>query len=116
VSGSISATSPPDAWDTVDRYRLIMRPTPVELQCRCGQRLKHGTPAFRFRSAPDPLTEVVRDVAFCCPACARAYLLESLEFSEAAIAAGAVSDLAEAVEAFRVLLAVLEIAGPGPAS
>lgn len=78
-----------------------------ETRCRCGTHLRAGTERFGFDHPPVAVRELLVDVAFCSPVCARAYLLEALELFAGASAGSVVEDREEVLAAFSWLYAAL---------
>jgi len=87
-------------------------------RCSCGAPLGTGTPGFRFLGLPPSVAAILEGHDYCGARCARAFILEALEFLDAASSTTAVLDLDEVRTALRVelvALALLPTASP-PAS
>ena len=81
-------------------------------RCRCGTRLEMGSTVVRFRNVPAILSGMLENEEFCEVPCARAFILEALEFLEAASPLGVARDMEEARVALRVQLGLLALEEP----
>ena len=82
-------------------------------RCRCGSAFGRELPCFHFATLPTSLTELFEDQRFCGTVCARAFILEALEFIESAPASSPLSELDQVRVSLRFLLTLLSMHG-GP--
>lgn len=92
-------------WDTL---RLRNRPATRGNRCRCGSRIPAGSPCLEFEGVPESLSSLLRDQAFCTPACVRAYLLEAMEVLEGAAAPELIGDVHSVYSYLQVLFALAQ--------
>jgi hypothetical protein len=78
-------------------------------RCRCGAVLGPNTPAHQFSAPPAILAGILMPQAFCGPACARAFILEALEFTVGPAAASTLADREDLAGALRLQLALLTL-------
>jgi len=91
---------------------LEVRARSTGSRCRCGTKLEVGSTVVRFRNVPSIISGMLENEEFCGIPCARAFLLEALEFLEAASPLGVATDVEEARVAFRVQLGLLALEEP----
>lgn len=77
-------------------------------KCRCGSVLELGQEDYEFVSAPDNVRAVVEDRPFCSITCARAFLLETMEFLDRPAAASLLSDGRDAYWGLGLLFLIVE--------
>ena len=111
-------SGPPARVAWTDLRLSTLRPVVASAdgRCRCGTWLPAGASCFTFREVPEILSTIVDSQQFCGIACARAFLLESVEFLDAAAPLAALKDLDATRVAlrFQIALLVLEGEDPGP--
>ena len=77
-------------------------------RCRCGTRISVGSPVLEFEAIPEPLTDLLRNEAFCTSVCVRAYLLEAMEVLEGAAAPELISDVHSVYSYLQSMFRVVE--------